>query len=194
MGLELVAVAQKVYTASEHVSAIRKFVHDDLDRVLAALGRVEYAAAIRSLEDARVSANPDRERALAVGHLQTAYEIFHGLATKRGWKAFLGDAADFLTLRPSRRKRTAYRSACEAGMLIATCYRALGDKRLSVRYANRAKECFDAYVAEELIVLDAFLRDPETGALLVKFESEKRKLEEERANIHRACNRLALTR
>jgi|LGVF01.1.fsa_nt_gb hypothetical protein len=143
MTLEFITVLTICKEIIGNFGQIRSFIDDgEMTRVLQEIGDVLYNAAIRALEDARESSEPSREIESAINSLREACEAFIRQATERMWLGLRG---------PSEAARAeGYWKSCETSVLIALCYRYLGDKALANGYLKDAKAQFESYAEAEM--------------------------------------------
>jgi hypothetical protein len=144
----LALVFKEVYGVAEVAEKLQVFVQDRLFQFLLEVGRTDYNAAIQSLENAKKSGQPSREIGLAIGHLESAYQKFIRAASGKGLKGYLASLL-------SDRQISSYQASCEAALIIAACYAALGEERLKNEYISKSSECFgkmaDAYLSKQRI-------------------------------------------
>jgi hypothetical protein len=191
MAIEVLVLFQKLYSASGYIDAFKGFTRNEMIGLLQEIGYIEYGAAIQSLKDSKISSNPDREISLAVGHLQSAYQMFYRTVSQGFFKSLLHDLGDVLTFRAEQRKFKGYKGACETAILIAVCYRDLNDKGLVQRYVGLAKECFEKYSEATINGKEYYTHNPTTGVSCYgALNDAKARLMNERDELLKVCTKL----
>jgi hypothetical protein len=120
--MDFVTVCQALSTAISTTSKLRSFLQDDLAILLNKLGKTQYKAAIRALDDMSDSSDFERELQSAVTLLRSSYEMF---ISAKGTDTKL--------------------DACGTAMTIAACYRYLNEPSLVKKYCEKAYRIFFSY-------------------------------------------------
>ena len=113
--MDFLFLFEKVSLALDTYEKLKSFTEIEMIKVLRELGDVEYGSAIKALEDAQKSRNPDREVESAITCLRTAYQAFTLAAKKTKFFGLMGPRAHEV--------EEAQRKACESAILIATSYK-----------------------------------------------------------------------
>lgn len=142
MAMELLAFLGQIKSAIKTLTTLKNFIRNEMAEFLLKLGDSQYRAAIDALRQIERSSDPRREIGSAITCLRLAYETFY-LNAKSSYSALDNFGSIFLFKVPNYIK--AYRKPFECSMLIALCYKDLGEYSLEKTYLKKAKKCFDIY-------------------------------------------------
>lgn len=105
-----------------------KFVTDDMARILDEIGKSQYRAAARSLQDAATSNSPRDEILMTVTNLRSAYSAFKP-SQDSWWHRLLGERGNL-------------KDAAECAALIALCYKYLRNYPLMQKWVENCASDF----------------------------------------------------
>lgn len=143
--MDIIPEVQQAISCAKNIVAFEQ----EVAKILKRIGKTNYQAAIQNLQDAKISSNPKRELTLAIGHLQSAYQQFIATVPK-GFSGFIISIFEDITYRYKTRSSEGYNNAYQTALLIALCYAALGERKLTERYLECTLNDFDSY--SELII------------------------------------------
>ena len=120
------------------VEVIRSYITDDMPRILSTVAHGEVESALRAIEDAKRSQDPDAHFRSARGNLRTALFQYRRAAADAGWwdRNF------------TDRKMESLKGAFAAAIHVTACNRAVGDEQLTIDYIREAEQSLDDIFAE----------------------------------------------
>lgn len=114
------------------ISEVKNLVWDEIAILLLEIGELEYQAAIKAFRESKVSRTPEREIEMGITCLRLAKEKFDSLAQKKSFKEGLATAFSMGAYKPNYLK--ASERSIEVSLLLAFCYKNLGDINLTKHY------------------------------------------------------------
>ena len=144
-------ILDAMYKVLKAQTLLREFIYDEMAELLVRLGKDHYNAAIRVLQDMKLSNDPDKQIIIAVANLAASYEMFtknieHRHTWRRATLNILNPSYWIDTVRSEKFDKEDYWHSAHSAALISTCYAYLNENELVKKYSEMSLNSIVGYI------------------------------------------------